>query len=91
MPKSKDKKSEKKPNKKTAAKAKAPAKGKSAPKAKSKAKPKKPAKKAGDPVITISQDAVAKRAYELWIAEGRPDGRAHAHWKAAESELIGAK
>ncbi len=29
---------------------------------------------------------VRRRAYELWQAEGSPDGREHAHWEQAESE-----
>jgi hypothetical protein len=35
----------------------------------------------------ISQEAVARRAYELWEAEGRPEGRAMEHWTRAESML----
>lgn len=27
---------------------------------------------------------IRERAYALWVAEGRPDGRADAHWKHAE-------
>lgn len=30
---------------------------------------------------------VRRRAYEIWEEEGRPDGKAEAHWLAAEREL----
>jgi hypothetical protein len=30
---------------------------------------------------------VRERAYRIWEDEGRPDGRAHAHWELA-SELV---
>ena len=30
---------------------------------------------------------VAQRASQIWQREGRPDGRADAHWKQAEEEL----
>ena len=33
------------------------------------------------------QDAVERRAYELWQAAGYPEGRALAHWLQAEREL----
>jgi hypothetical protein len=33
------------------------------------------------------QDAIARRAYEIWESEGRPDGRAMEHWLRAVSEL----
>jgi hypothetical protein len=32
-------------------------------------------------------EKIARRAYELWEAEGRPDGRHHEHWLQAEQEL----
>ena len=35
----------------------------------------------------LNQDSVALRAYHLWLAEGRPDGRALEHWTRAQSEL----
>lgn len=34
-----------------------------------------------------SRDAVARRAYEIWEAEGCPKGRHEAHWEKAEAEL----
>lgn len=30
-------------------------------------------------------DATARRAYEIWEAEGRPEGRHEEHWRKAES------
>lgn len=33
------------------------------------------------------QTAIRARAHELWEREGRPDGRALAHWLRAEREL----
>jgi hypothetical protein len=34
-----------------------------------------------------SEDLVATRAYQLWLAEGCPDGRALEHWVQAQHEL----
>ena len=34
-------------------------------------------------------DRIRERAYELWDASGRLDGRADQHWLAAERELLG--
>ncbi|MFN7972537.1 MAG: DUF2934 domain-containing protein [Acidobacteriota bacterium] len=31
---------------------------------------------------------IRRRAYELWEAAGRPDGRAVDHWLAAEQEVV---
>lgn len=65
------------------------AESKSKPKAKAAAK--KPAKKkAAKPVITLTHDAVAKRAYELWVSQGCPQGRAEQHWAEAEKQLVEA-
>ncbi|HET6467164.1 MAG TPA: DUF2934 domain-containing protein [Geminicoccaceae bacterium] len=33
------------------------------------------------------QEAIRARAYGLWEAEGRPEGRALEHWLRAEAEL----
>ena len=33
--------------------------------------------------------AVQERAYQLWVEDGRPDGRAAAHWAQAEAEIVG--
>ncbi len=32
-------------------------------------------------------DQVARRAYEIWEAEGRPGGREREHWVRAEADL----
>jgi Protein of unknown function (DUF2934) len=61
------------------------------------AKP-KPAREAAPPVTTgaapaievalpVDEDRIRERAYSIWIAEGRPDGREHAHWQQARHEL----
>ncbi|HWN94436.1 MAG TPA: DUF2934 domain-containing protein [Methylomirabilota bacterium] len=34
-----------------------------------------------------SQETIARRAYEIWEGEGRPEGRAMEHWLRAASEL----
>ncbi len=33
-----------------------------------------------------AEDAVRERAYFIWVREGRPDGRALAHWVSAHAE-----
>ncbi len=33
-----------------------------------------------------NEQAVRDRAYFIWEREGRPDGRAHDHWKRATTE-----
>ena len=38
-------------------------------------------------MITDKQDLIRQRAYDLWIAEGRPDGRAKENWQEAERDL----
>lgn len=30
---------------------------------------------------------VRERAYEIWEREGRPEGKADAHWRQAEAEI----
>lgn len=39
----------------------------------------------------VTHDMIAKRAYEIWVAQGRPQGMAQAHWRQAEQELLGKK
>jgi hypothetical protein len=36
---------------------------------------------------THNQDRIRDRAYALWEADGRPDGRDGEHWTRAEREL----
>lgn len=74
-----------KPAKKTAAKKKPePAK------ASKPAKPAKPVKAAETPKpakAPITDEMISKRAYEIWIASGRPHGQDHEIWVRAEAEL----
>ena len=35
----------------------------------------------------LDEEAVRRRAYEIWQAEGQPDGRALEHWCRAEVEF----
>jgi hypothetical protein len=35
----------------------------------------------------LSHDAIAKRAYEIWVRKGRPAGQCKQNWKQAEAEL----
>jgi len=41
------------------------------------------------PAREPSQDAVARRAFELWEQQGRQPGRELEHWLQAEAELRG--
>ena len=48
------------------------------------------------PLSAVSEDtdtgiveAIRRRAYELWEAEGRPEGRERDHWLQAELEILG--
>ena len=34
--------------------------------------------------------AIRERAYHLWIESGRDDGKADAHWLAAQREILSA-
>lgn len=35
----------------------------------------------------ISEDRIRERSHQIWLREGRPDGRALDHWLLAEAEL----
>ena len=35
----------------------------------------------------IGEDQIRARSHAIWIIEGRPDGRAHDHWRRALAEL----
>jgi hypothetical protein len=39
----------------------------------------------------VDDDRIRERAYGIWIAEGRPDGREYAHWQRARHELLAAQ
>jgi hypothetical protein len=41
--------------------------------------------------LPVDEDRIRERAYGIWIAEGRPDGREHAHWERARQELLAAR
>ncbi len=41
--------------------------------------------------LRVDEDRIRERAYGIWIAEGRPDGREHAHWQRAKHELLAAQ
>lgn len=35
----------------------------------------------------IPEKAIRERSYEIWLREGRPEGKAMEHWLRARSEL----
>lgn len=41
--------------------------------------------------ITVSNEKIAARAYEIWQASGRPHGHDQEHWLQAERELRSGK
>jgi hypothetical protein len=43
--------------------------------------------RATDVTARLDEDRIRQRAYGIWIAEGRPDGRELAHWQRAHHEL----
>jgi hypothetical protein len=49
-----------------------------------------PRKYGEERAMTKAADRIRERAYRLWESEGRPDGRALAHWNMAET-LIAAE
>ena len=34
------------------------------------------------------EEAIRERAYHLWVADGRPDGKADAYWLIAQREIL---
>lgn len=36
----------------------------------------------------VIHEAIATRAYELWMRDGKPENQSEANWLAAESELM---
>ncbi|MBI1220948.1 MAG: DUF2934 domain-containing protein [Rhodobacteraceae bacterium] len=40
--------------------------------------------------VEALRKTVEQRAYALWEAEGKPDGRDADHWRQAESEIMAA-
>ena len=55
------------------------------------AKPKKPVHTDLTPVITIKHNDVAAKAYEIWLAKGRPIGQDEQNWLEAEAALAKKK
>jgi Protein of unknown function (DUF2934) len=43
--------------------------------------------RASEPNSAPGEHRVRLRAYEIWVAEGKPDGRAIGHWLRAKWEL----
>ena len=39
----------------------------------------------------VSQEEIARRAYEIWQARGCPPGDGRQDWQAAETELLAAR
>jgi hypothetical protein len=39
----------------------------------------------------VSQDDIARRAYEIWQSRGCPPGDGSEDWQAAEAELLGGR
>lgn len=35
----------------------------------------------------LSEEVIRERSYQIWLSEGRPDGKAVEHWLRAETEL----
>jgi hypothetical protein len=40
------------------------------------------------PMVQDLDQAIRERAYQLWIESGRDDGKADAHWLAAQREIL---
>lgn len=50
-----------------------------------------PAKsKSPDPAALVSEDAIRQRAYFMWEADGRPDGKHEHYWAQAHAEATKA-
>ena len=45
------------------------------------------AKAAQQVEFKITHDQIAQRAYEIWLAQGRPPGQEQRNWYEAETEL----
>lgn len=40
------------------------------------------------PVAEPTETEIRERAYQLWLSEGRPEGRDQEHWQAARQALL---
>ena len=54
-----------------------------ASKRKGKAAPKPSAK----PVVVLTHDQIAQKAYEIWLAKGKPHGQDQQNWDEAKASL----
>jgi Protein of unknown function (DUF2934) len=61
------------------------------PKSATKAAPDATTRAAPPIELRVDDDRIRERAYGIWIAEGRPDGREYAHWQRARHELLAAQ
>jgi hypothetical protein len=61
------------------------------PKSATKAAPDATTRAAPPIELRVDDDRIRERAYGIWIAEGRPDGREYAHWHRARHELLAAQ
>jgi hypothetical protein len=55
-----------------------------------KTEPVKPKVEASKPKAMPTREDIARRAYEIYVARGKADGRATEDWMQAEHELLGA-
>ncbi|MEM8943766.1 MAG: DUF2934 domain-containing protein [Planctomycetota bacterium] len=39
-------------------------------------------------LVTIPDEAIAERAYQIWESKGCPDGDGSENWEAAKAELL---
>ncbi|MCR6631637.1 MAG: DUF2934 domain-containing protein [Magnetospirillum sp.] len=46
-------------------------------------------KRGPDLPLETNLDRIRRRAFEIWEAEGRPEGRHREHWLQAEREILG--
>ncbi|HEX7008661.1 MAG TPA: DUF2934 domain-containing protein [Phycisphaeraceae bacterium] len=42
-------------------------------------------------VVTLTHEEIARRAYEIWLAKGKPIGQDEQNWHEAERELRAAR
>jgi len=60
---------------------------KQVPKKSAAAKPRASAGKGPKASRAVTHDQIAKRAYEIWMENGRPTGTEHEHWCQAQAQL----
>jgi hypothetical protein len=49
-------------------------------------RPERPAA-ASSPSVPITHDAIARKAFEIWVKKGRPQGQDRQNWNEAEAQL----